>query len=103
MLRTTLLSLTDGDLIDKLRRDSEEGGQKIFFIREDLGLFHDREVIDQNRIRMCAAHINTQDHDRRLSPWNATRLYNEKIVLTRQKKRVCSAATSVDTCEPASV
>ena len=55
--------LTDGGLIDQFVRNREEGGQEVLLVRENLGLFQNREVIDQNRIRMCAAHINTQDHD----------------------------------------
>ena len=53
----------DGFLVDHLRRDLEEGGQEILFVGEDLGLFSDGEVVDENRIRMSSPHIYTQDHD----------------------------------------
>jgi hypothetical protein len=54
--------LTDGIRIDKLRGDSEEGGQEIFFIGEDLGFFSYGNVVQENRIRVCAPHIYTQNH-----------------------------------------
>jgi len=55
--------LMDGGFIDQFVGNREKRGQKVLFVRENFGLFQNREVIDQNRIRMCAAHINTQDHD----------------------------------------
>ncbi len=54
--------LADDIRIDKLCRDSEEGGQEIFFIGEDLGFFSDGDVVQEDRIRMCAPHIYTQNH-----------------------------------------
>jgi len=72
--------LIDGRLIHQLGGDLEKGTQKVFRVCEGLGLFQDPEVIDQNRIRMCAAHINTQDH---LPLPSFILLYNDKFVLTR--------------------
>ena len=51
--------------------DIQQGADQIPAIGGDLGFLPDPAAIDQNRVRMCSAHIDAQDHSPLPQPENS--------------------------------